>query len=89
MKKTYTKPEIMFEDFTLSTNIAAGCEANTTNSSTINTCGLDFSGVTIFIENMTGCSGGIEVPRDQDGDGQDVSTGICYHNPSGTNVFNS
>lgn len=25
MKKTYSKPQIMFEDFTLCTNIAAGC----------------------------------------------------------------
>ena len=90
MKKTYMKPEIMFEDFTLTTNIAAGCESQDVNASTINSCGLDFSGVAIFIEGMTGCLGGIEVPDpDRTGDAQDPYTGICYHNPSGTNIFNS
>lgn len=90
MKKTYMKPEIMFEDFTLTTNIAAGCEVQDVNASTINSCGLDFSGVPVFIEGMTGCAGGIEVPDPNNtGDGQDPYTSICYHNPSGTNVFNS
>ena len=89
MKKTYVKPEIMFEDFTLTTSIAAGCEVQDTNKATINSCGLDFSGVTVFVEGMTGCAGGVEVPPIMDNDGQDPHTGICYHNPSGTNIFNS
>ena len=87
MKKTYMKPEIMFEDFTLTTNIAAGCESQDVNASTINSCGLDFSGLQVFIVGMTGCSH-IQV-EDPDGDGDGEYANICYHNPSGNNIFNS
>ena len=90
MKKTYAKPEIMFEDFTLTTSIAAGCEVQDTNKATINSCGLDFSGVAVFTDRMSGClvPGGVAVP-DDDMDGDAEWNGICYHNPSGTNIFNS
>ena len=38
MKKAYSKPEVAFFDFTLSTNIAAGCEEKT-HLPAIDSCG--------------------------------------------------
>ena len=84
MKKAYEKPEIVFENFSLSTNIAAGCEVKT-NLPGNKTCGLDFSGVIIFLDGMTGCT---ETVTNTGGDGS--YNGICYHVPSGkNNLFNS
>lgn len=85
MKKVYSKPEIMFEDFTLSTNIAGDCEVKT-NLPSNSTCGMDFSGLKVF---MTGISGCTDIAVDNvGGDGQWNS--ICYHVPSGgDNLFNS
>ncbi len=81
MKKAYSKPEIMFEDFSLSVNVAAGCETKLDNQSQ-GSCGyLLRTGATIFISNQTGCSN--HVP-------DDGSNGICYHVPTETsNLFNS
>ena len=85
MKKVYSKPEIMFEDFTLSVNIAGDCEEKT-NLPSNSTCGMDFSGLTVFLDNMGGCSD-IKVPS-SNGDGE--YDGICYHIPTGDkNLFNS
>ena len=85
MKKTYTKPEIMFEDFTLSTNIASGCEVKTRTPSE-NQCGVNASGINVFIEGMTGCEG-FPVPDNGGGDGEFGN--ICYHVPYGENLFTS
>ena len=85
MKKAYSKPQFLFEDFTLSTNIAGDCEVDTHLPSN-NTCGVDFSGVTVFLEGMGGCAGGIEVDN-VGGDGE--FNKICYHVPYGQNLFNS
>ncbi len=89
MKKTYEKPQIMFESFTLSTNIAGDCEIKTWLPSNTS-CGMEFSdGTTIFLDTMNGCSaenGGIPVVS-EDGDGE--WNGICYHVPFGENLFNS
>ena len=44
MKKAYSKPDIVFEDFSLSTNIAAGCEENPSlYTETVNTCGVKWA----------------------------------------------
>ena len=85
MKKAYSKPQIMFEDFTLTTNIAAGCEVKTRTPSE-NQCGVNASGINIFLEGMTGCADfGFVVSAGGDG-----SFGnICYHVPYGENLFNS
>lgn len=84
MKKVYEKPEITFESFTLSQNIAADCEVKTGLPSN-NSCGMDFSGITIFLDTMNGCD---EKITSEGGDGE--YNGICYHVPSGNaNLFNS
>ncbi len=85
MKKVYSKPEIMFEDFTLSTSIAGGCDVQT-NLPSQNQCGMDFSGLTVFMTGMTGCTD-IAV-ENVGGDGQ--WNEICYHVPTGDqNLFTS
>jgi hypothetical protein len=84
MKKVYSKPVIMFEDFSLSTNIAGSCDVDT-NVQSQNQCGMDFSGVTVFLDTMNGCA--IKVTS-VGGDGE--YGGICYHVFSnGYNLFNS
>lgn len=82
MKKAYVKPEIYFESFELSANIATGC-VNITKSLAEWVCGVDVPGVGIaFTSKISGCvyNEGVE-----DGFG-----GVCYHNPSdSTNLFTS
>lgn len=84
MKKTYTKPEILFESFSFSGSIAGDCEVivPTPNSGT---CGYQPEGLNykIFINGVSECMAG-QVIND------DVSNGFCYHNPITTNnLFNS
>lgn len=82
MKKAYTKPEIVFEDFSLSTNIAAGCEFPSQIHAK-DSCGFYFEGVGfIFITEESGC-----VDREIE---TGVFSGICYHVPTeDSNVFSS
>jgi len=84
MKKVYSKPEILFEDFTLSTNIATTCEHNPLSSET--TCAIDYSGWNLFLVDMAACTD-IQVGDPGDEDGQYGK--ICYHVPTGENVFMS
>ena len=87
MKKAYSKPEVTFEDFNLTTSIASGCEF-TTNLSAQNECGLDFSGLIVFMTGMAGCADGVQIPPTAPGgDGEYV--GICYNVPQGQNLFAS
>ena len=88
MKKAYAKPEIMFESFTISTNIAAGCTYKSGLSVSEQNCGYLFGGdrgsKMIFLTysaDDTGCK--TVVP--------DGYNGMCYHNPSDgfENIFNS
>lgn len=79
MKKQYSAPDIFFEDFSLSTNIAAGCEETPFNNT--DKCGVlgGPKGQTIFTEEILGCDkkiiGG-------------YYNGLCYHNPyDDYNVF--
>lgn len=82
MKKNYTAPEIMFDDFTLATNIAAGCEA--VNALQYGgTCGHKWGKYTIFTEEVQACTKKVV-------DGSGDYNGLCYHVPVDTNnVFNS
>lgn len=88
--KKYTKPMIVFESFTLSTNIAGDCDVKT-NLPTNETCGMDFSGYAVFMDGMEGC-GDFPISTTPDGEGY-FSTGpnntICYHTFEGKNLFNS
>ena len=82
MKKTYIKPEIMFENFSISTNIASGCEESISLISA-GTCGIKWGKSTIFTDDVDGCSTKIV-------DGDDDYNRLCYHVPdSNYNVFNS
>jgi hypothetical protein len=81
MKKAYSKPEIMFEDFSLSTNVAAGCTFKTDTKSE-GDCGYPNSlGTgTIFTEAANGCK--YHVPDNNDS--------LCYHVPNEhSDIFNS
>ena len=85
MKKLYTKPEIMFENFTLSTNIAGDCNVKTNTPSAMQ-CAVsyddEFAGkVNVFISDIQACEWH---------EGVNIATGICYNTPSdGMNLFNS
>lgn len=83
MKKKYEKPMIIIENFSLDTTIAGGCEAKT-DTKGYGDCGLDMSGVSIFLDGMSGCS--IKVDN-VGGDGE--YNGLCYHVPTEGNLFNS
>ena len=80
MKKLYVKPQVCFEDFELSANIAAGCGKNA-NLPSRDSCGVDIPGIgTVFFDSMSVCT-----YKGADGD-----FSICYHNPSDLeNLFNS
>lgn len=82
MKKTYEKPKIMFESFTLTSNIASGCEILIGNQSR-NTCGYEGSapGVILFTDAVSGCNYKLI---------DSANNGFCYHVPIETNnLFNS
>ena len=75
MKKLYTKPQIVFEDFSLSTNIA---DCSIKVNSSYSTCVYD-DGRTdpVFSESTAGCV--------TSGNGI-----VCYDNPTeSSRVFNS
>ncbi len=83
MKKKYSAPEILFESFTMSTNIAGDCEAKPQTQVKYSSCGIDFGGYIVFAVNYNGCSS-MQVDFD------DEYGGICYHVPSeNNNIFNS
>lgn len=87
MKKLYSKPEIMFEDFTLSENIAGNCESIVGNP-TKGTCAvLGTGGIAIFDGNV----GAVCVFKPEDLDGEpDMYDKFCYHVPTEyNNLFNS
>ena len=83
MKKAYTKPEIIFDDFSLATTIAAGCQ-NQTHTPSWNMCGVDIPGVGhAFSEAMLSCMVKIT-------EGNEGQYNFCYHVPTETNrLFNS
>jgi hypothetical protein len=86
MKRVYSKPEIYFESFSLSQNIAAGCEEKT-HTPAARACAVDFSGLSLFLDGMDACND-IKVTN-LGGDGD--LNGICYHvyTDGSKNFFNS
>ena len=83
MRKAYQKPEIMFEDFSLSTNIAGDCEGEFVKNPVRGSCGVPLNdGTTVFVDRDTGCD--IEMGQNY------VHDGLCYHVPyESGNLFNS
>ncbi len=74
MKKTYVKPQIYFEDFQLSANIAAGCGKPLNH--TMETC-QPISGMKLFIDKFT-CA----ITPDE--------AGLCYQSSTDeTRIFTS
>lgn len=79
MKKTYEAPEILFESFSLSTSISAGCEFKN-GLLTEGECGYQTRGGVIFVEGVNGCK--YTEP--------DTNDSLCYHVPNEyANIFNS
>lgn len=79
MKKTYEKPMIIFEDFSLSTSIAAGCEF-INGLSKEGECGYETRNGIVFLDGIAGCA--YTQP--------DTNDSLCYHVPTeDTNIFNS
>ena len=73
----------MFEDFSISTNIAAGCELDTPLPTYEESCGYPVRGGIVFMEG-TQCT----VPTQDEGG--DSYNGFCYHVPvESSNLFNS
>lgn len=85
MKRKYSAPEIVFENFSLNTHIAGECEIDT-NIQSKGLCGLEVTAtgvgtVTIYIDSTTGCT-----TETDDGDYNE----LCYHVPTEyNNLFNS
>lgn len=81
MRKVYSKPDIIFEDFSLSTSIAAGCETKT-NTPSQDKCGFRFGAYMAFVAGVEACTMPVA-------DGS-INDGFCYHVPSAeNNLFNS
>ena len=81
MKRAYTRPDILFEDFSLSTAISANCGFKT-NTPSLDECGLDFGGDIVFLMEVSGCTTKIE--------DNGVNNGLCYHTFADTSkLFNS
>lgn len=80
VKKSYNKPEIYFESFSLSTSIASGCEVPFTLAAK-NICGIpdeNGTGERIFDTSITStCT--------TSGTGIEKFDGFCYHIPTETN----
>lgn len=95
-RKPYSKPQIFFEDFRLSTTIAADCEFMPQVPSMQGTCGgvkgymQGQSGMmqhgNFFMMGITGCTTASFLNKD----GVGTANSPCYYNPSEHfNVFNS
>lgn len=81
MKKTYSKPEIAFESFTLNTNIAGDCGVKVEGSNA-GTCGIEWAGKLLFLSGIEGCKNPVTA--------DDGSSGFCYDVPTdASGLFNS
>ena len=74
MKLAYEAPEIIYEDFSLSASIAAGCEFKTSLPAE-GSCGIMMEGDIFFVDVSTGCE---TTPPPG-------NNTICYHNPYDSN----
>lgn len=87
MKKIYNAPDILFESFLLSTNIAGDCEGPKVGNPARGTCGIPGSapGMNLFSAGIDNPEFGCHVPS-MDSENDE----FCYHNPTEyNNLFNS
>ena len=88
MKRTYSKPDIAFESFSLSTSIAGNCEVKTDTKSG-GECAYPMDGLgNVFLTTIHACRGvgGTPITDEQ----SLVFNGFCYHVPTeNRNLFNS
>lgn len=76
MKKTYVKPRIMFESFSLSQSISAGCEITNPHDDRLAFTGAGVGGgVGYVFADENAC----DVYMDDDGSWGTQWGGICYH----------
>lgn len=79
MSRAYSKPTIVYEDFSLSTSVA-NCDTKTKLPSYMQ-CGLPLPGVgTVFVDGNTGCLLKPSV-LDPNSPNDEIYNGICYHVP--------
>lgn len=84
MKKKYSKPDILFENFSLSTSVAANCSIKDQNGATLVGPGAievlvaGMQKFVIFQNDTQGCSW-----YEEDGEWN----GFCYHNPGEFNML--
>ncbi len=87
MKKSYVKPQVYFENFQLSADIAKNCSESLWNKANHaeNSCGYQMGNLVLFTSTIEGCSeNGIIT------DGDNIYDNICYHGPVGNlKLFNS
>lgn len=83
MKRTYSKPDVVFESFSLSTSIATGCEVKL-NLPTSDGCGyMSQSALVVFLEHVQGCAMKVD-------NGDPRADGLCYQVPEESwNLFDS
>ena len=84
MKKVYTKPEIMFESFTLSQAIAGDCSVKT---HTPNSGDCAYEIYDEFLGTSYLFTGEVSACKTVEADGE--YNGICYHVPYDESLFNS
>ena len=88
MKKKYMKPEIMFEDFSLNTSIAANCEGIVDNATKGICAVIGTGGIKMFSSSISDCD--FYPSNDENGKYSDEWDGFCYHVPTEyNNLFNS
>lgn len=92
MKKTYTKPEISFESFLMSTNIAGDCEIRANTNTNYHSCAHLYGDQFLFGTDLAGClSGKYGDKAVTFAPGQGLTNdSFCYHTPTeASNIFNS
>ena len=77
MKKSYVKPQVFFESFQLSANIAGDCGANgIVKTFAKNACGVVFGNSAVFVSTVAGCTIHIDTPEEE------KEYNYCYHVPN-------
>lgn len=88
MKKMYSKPEIVFENFAISTNIAGDCEVPFVNNPSKGSCAVTGTGGIAVFDSQVGAV--CVFKPGEVGYDDDYYDQLCYHVPTEyNNLFNS